>query len=118
MADELISRQALMRNFCGYDLNECVKYGNKTAEQQSNSYSTMMMYEIADEIEDAPAVDAVEVVRCKDCRWGVESDYYKSNKCTIDAEYDENVGEYIGFVEWHRADFYCAYGERRAEDAI
>lgn len=64
MAD-LIDRQALMQDFCGYDLNECVKYGNKTAEQQNNSYSTMMMYEIAYEIEDAPAVDAVEVSEIK-----------------------------------------------------
>ena len=33
-------------------LNDCTKYGNKDAEQQEKSYSTMMMYEIADLVED------------------------------------------------------------------
>lgn len=112
MADELISRQALMRNFCGYDLNECVKYGNKTAEQQNNSYSTMMMYEIANEIEDAPAVDAVEVVRCKDCK------HYKRGIVFKDTMFcfrpDENGGPY---VIRSKDDNFCSYGERREENA-
>lgn len=58
---EYIDREALMKNFCGYDLTKCVKYGNKDANQQHNSYSTMMMYEIASEIEDAPAADVTPV---------------------------------------------------------
>ena len=33
-------------------LKDCTKYGNKDAEQQEKSYSTMMMYEIADLVED------------------------------------------------------------------
>lgn len=58
---EYIEREALMKNFCGYDLTKCVKYGNKDADQQHDSYSTMMMYEIASEIEDAPAADVAPV---------------------------------------------------------
>ena len=58
---EYIEREALMKNFCGYDLTKCVKYGNKDAGQQHDSYSTMMMYEIADEIMDAPAADVAPV---------------------------------------------------------
>ena len=58
---EYIEREALMKNFCGYDLTKCVKYGNKDAGQQHDSYSTMMMYEIADEIIDAPAADVAPV---------------------------------------------------------
>ena len=58
---EYIEREALMKNFCGYDLTKCVKYGNKDANQQHDSYSTMMMYEIASEIEDAPAADVAPV---------------------------------------------------------
>lgn len=59
---EYIEREALMKNFCGYDLTKCVKYGNKNADQRHDSYSTMMMYEIADAIIDAPAADVVPVV--------------------------------------------------------
>ena len=33
-------------------LNDCTKYGNKTAEQQSKSYDTMMMYEVKDLVDD------------------------------------------------------------------
>ena len=58
---EYIERGALMKNFCGYDLTRCVKYGNKDADQRHNSYSTMMMYEIADEIMDAPSADVAPV---------------------------------------------------------
>lgn len=45
---DLISKQ--------YGLDNATKYGNKNAKQQAESYSTMMMYEIADMIDDAPTV--------------------------------------------------------------
>ena len=53
MAD-LIDRDALLKDM---GLTDAVKYGNKDAEQQYHSYSTMMLYEIADAILDAPAVN-------------------------------------------------------------
>ena len=46
-ADELIRQ---------YNLDEATKYGNKNAKQQAHSYSTMMLYEIADMIDDAPTI--------------------------------------------------------------
>lgn len=33
-------------------LKDCTKYGNKTAEQQSKSYDTMMMYEVKNMVDD------------------------------------------------------------------
>ena len=71
----LIDANALLRN---NGLDNAVKYGNKDAEQQNKSYSTMMLYEIADMIEDAPTIDA-ELVRhgqwvlCED-QSGVDND--------------------------------------------
>ena len=47
----LIDADALMEQ---YDLKDATKYGNKNEEQQAHSYSTLMLYEIADMIEDAP----------------------------------------------------------------
>ena len=44
--------KALYHNFLGYDLEKCVKYGNKNSEQAEASYSTVMMYEVAREFED------------------------------------------------------------------
>ena len=56
----LIDADALLEQ---YNLKDATKYGNKDAEQQANSYSTMMLYEIADMIEDAPtAYDTDKVV--------------------------------------------------------
>ena len=56
----LIDAYALLEQ---YNLKDATKYGNKDVEQQARSYSTMMLYEIADMIEDAPtAYDPDKVV--------------------------------------------------------
>ena len=56
----LIDADALLEQ---YNLKDATKYGNKDADQQAHSYSTMMLYEIADMIEDAPtAYDTDKVV--------------------------------------------------------
>lgn len=56
MAIKALEKQEKVRekyhNFCGYDLEKCMKYGNESKEQMHDSYSTMMMYEIALEFED------------------------------------------------------------------
>ena len=99
---EYIEREALMKNFCGYDLTKCVKYGNENAEQQHDSYSTMMMYEIADEIEDAPTIDAVPVVRCRDYF------YY--------TPVNDKIGKCVFLIGEHQyvvPDGYCYLGERK-----
>ena len=48
---------------------------------------------------DTPTADAVEVVRCKDCKHRNPNGY----KCLRD-----NL--------WHKDEDYCSYGERRAEN--
>lgn len=87
---------------------DAVKYGNKSPEQQHDSYSTMMMYEIADYIDDAPDIDAVPVVRCKDCvHWRQEVD------CGC------------GRIHWYctymrkgkKPDEYCSRGEKKEDEA-
>ena len=39
-------------NAFGIDLAKCTKYGNESAEQQRDSYSTVMMYEVANVFDD------------------------------------------------------------------
>lgn len=58
----LIDADALLEN---YNLNDATKYGNRDAEQQAHSYSTLMMYEIADMIEDAPTAYDLDAVVAK-----------------------------------------------------
>lgn len=51
---DLIDRNAIMDG--PLNLREATKYGNLTDEQQQHSYSTIMMYELADVIDDAPVI--------------------------------------------------------------
>lgn len=57
-------------------------------------------------IEEMPTVDAVPVVRCKDCKWNYDTSVNHGNmfpKCK--------------FTDYVRTgDFYCAMGERREDN--
>ena len=52
--DKVVEKLKERTNF----LKECTKYGNENAEQQAESYSTMMMYEVADLVD-----DLIEIVK-------------------------------------------------------
>ena len=55
-------------------------------------------------IDNEPTVDAVEIVRCKDCRW-------------CHAGYCEMADDLIpwGFDHYEWENFYCAWAERRED---
>ena len=57
------------------------------------------------DIEAAPTVDAVEVVRCRECKQG-EID---------DPDFPDEYYCHAG-CGWNKGDFYCAYGERKDGD--
>lgn len=59
------------------------------------------MKDIHKSIDNAPTVDAVEVVRCKDCEWYKET-YSGSVVCQA----------WIDWIYTNENDF-CSYGERR-----
>ena len=50
-------------------LKNCTKYGNKNAEQQAESYSTMMMYEVADLVDDLIEIVKQGGVADDVCEW-------------------------------------------------
>lgn len=77
------------------------KYGNRDAEHQSRSYSTWMGYEIMDSVEDSE-VDAVPVVRCKDCMHSKKNGYLCIRK-TKNAGYNAADKVFPGF--------FCAAGK-------
>lgn len=55
-------------------------------------------------VQEAPAVDAVEVVRCKNCKHRADEVERGKYLCNL---------KMIGIV---RANDFCAYGERREDD--
>lgn len=97
-SERLIDADALYKSFgasgncnnCPLDAYKCQYYNEHT------------LMEFCERIDDAPTVDAVEVVRCKDCRW-FENDGYHTN-CQI-----------MRFCV--EADDYCSRGERREDGA-
>ena len=61
-------------------------------------------------IHSAPAVDAVEVVRCKDCKWYKEGKLLSPNKFCFRLKHpreDRKIGYNFS------PDDFCSYGERR-----
>ena len=59
---------------------------------------------VADMISDAPTVDAVPVIRCKDCKYS--SDDYGDGDCYCDLSV-----KYIG-KDWNH---FCSWAERKEE---
>lgn len=94
MAD-LISRESLIA--------ECKQLSGIDWNKKAAPVSWADAYEeFIDNIEEAPAVDAVEVVRCKDCKWLYnEMDDYCCRSHRGLVRICENS--------------YCSYGERKED---
>jgi len=58
-------------------------------------------------IDDAPTIDAVEVVRCKDCRYGHMT--YSGTCKYCDIWFEDGEALYLD------GGFYCGFGKRREE---
>lgn len=59
-------------------------------------------YVDAKQIADAPTMDAVEVVRCRECKYRFGNNGYSKNGCPI---IDANI--------WMDDDDFCSHGERK-----
>lgn len=95
-ADELIEHM-----FLGTEYDKTVDDGMEKTEAMCKAFKCGWNDALASVMDYAPTVDAVEVVRCKDCKW-YENDGYHTN-CQI-----------MRFCV--EAEDYCSRGERR-EDA-
>ena len=65
------------------------------------------------DVADAPTVDAVPVVRCKECKW-YQMTEDGDMACVKDA--DEQDGTYFGFIQVTAPEWFCADGERKGGD--
>lgn len=88
--EDCVSREALKERFRW--LEKATKYGNEDAEQQHFSYSTMMMYEIKDEIDDA--IDSLPSVKPQrpQGKWIEQND---TSKHHFGWYYCSNCGAYL-----------------------
>lgn len=72
------------------------------ASEWRGTFSGVAYTHACEMIEKEPTLDIVEVVRCKDC-------------VHLNAEY--RCVNWRGLYDYTKADDFCSYGERRADDA-
>ena len=56
-------------------------------------------------VDDASTIDAVEVVRCKECK------YYETDECPM-VYYSPLEDDVYDMRWWNKADDYCSWGKR------
>ena len=66
--------------------------------------------------EHAPVIDAVAVVRCKDCRWWDKSEDSPFGYCMAMKHGYMSTNWEIGIYRRYKGDFYCADAERREDE--
>lgn len=65
-------------------------------------------------LKEAPRVDAVEVVHCKDCEcWDEENKGGRATLGTLVCACDNWSNQEDGYVRYTRPDDFCSYGERK-----
>lgn len=74
---------------------------------------TLTLEQIAEVIENMPAADVVEVVRCRDCKW--------FNHYTMECESDDVATDHEGGASFSinfGPDDFCSYGQRKIETVL
>ena len=115
MASDMISRKALVKAILAerdkISLEVVPRYGFGVPVPERHGQSMRGGIRKALHcVETAPAVDAVEVVRCKDCK------HFDDGECTMLSEPKERR-EYERWETIVAEDDFCSCGERRDEDA-
>lgn len=78
------------------------------AEFTGNSHENWHYTAVRAMIDVAPTVDAVPVIRCKDCKYYREGKYFESIKFCFRLKHGE---EYVGYN--FSEDDFCSHAERR-----
>ena len=99
---EYIERDALRDAVESIDWYSVYK-GKLTAGAPSSANALYKANEIYSAIDNAPAVDVVTVVRCKDCKYGEVDD------TDFPAQY---LCKYNG-ADWNDENHFCSYGEQK-----
>ena len=98
-----------MRLINADDLIPMMKYA--TTDNEIGVFPIMIGFNaIKRVIDDAPTIDAVKVVRCKDCEYRNED-----GTCDCDSLYMQMEGDLIGVEFAPYAGFYCKFGKHRED---
>ena len=95
----LIDADALRENM----YHEAFETDTEMQRWDSGCWIRYKMFENA--LNDAPTIDAVPIVRCKDCRWGRET--CGNIECFVDLNAP---------TEYHGYNWFCPNGERKDDE--
>lgn len=100
----LIDADELLKN----GIRNRISYG-----YNSDGWILVPIKDVRQSIKNAPTIDAVEVVRCKDCKWCVDKqEIYNCGYCEcVDRDIIADRKEF----EVVYLDDYCSYGERKED---
>ena len=65
-----------------------------------------------------PTVDAVEVVRCRDCKWWDKDDNHVYGYCMAMKHGYMSANWEIAIYRKYKGDFWCADGEREEDGSV
>ncbi len=105
----LIDADALLEKFAELEataLDMCGRYMHDDDQTEWKRWSVILTERTAYryDVLDAPTMDAMPIIRCRECRWGREA-------CgNIECHVDLNIPS-----EYHGYDWYCPNGERKKE---
>ena len=88
-------------------LKDCTKYGNKNAKQQAESYNTMMMYEVADLVDDLIEIVNQGGVDDDVCEWKVFDNSLADE--SPQWVYETTCGKYVSEEHTSNSFVYCPY---------
>lgn len=95
----LIDADALIKSLD--DAIQDAKRKNEIGDYWEDDRSNLLYY-----LDNAPTIDAVEVVRCKDCKDIFFDDWYKCFSCA----------NLYGLNEEVKPDDFCSHGERKESE--
>ena len=77
----------------------------KQVKEAFETQNPFLMGQMLRWIRNQPTIDAVEVVRCKDCK------HWDGSICDVHSEWPDQYS--TGHMDYTEADDFCSYGERR-----
>ena len=92
----------MSRYIDAYALKEVMRPTIQGGKELADGYTFNELWSVAENlINHIPTVDAVPVVRCKDCKYAEQEDY-------------DYLCHYNG-CDWKSGEHYCSYGEKVTE---
>ena len=110
-ANELIEHM-----FLGTEYDKTVDDGMEKTEAMCKAFKCGWNDALASVMDYAPTVDAVEVVRCKDCYYCVTEKSFDKEYLYCDAFYEHAEGDLIGVSLMVEPNHFCSWGERREDE--